>query len=665
MMGGQNIMKTKYLIAALAFGAITFTSCSDFLDQKSKSELSGENVYENEYFTSLRINNIYGLLTTDRTYSQDMSVTFGCNTDIECIDGTYKAGTYNAASYRGWGNYYGSSFATDTKSNAMWTEFYGIIEQCNLIIDGIQNSKAYQGGSKALKHYLGEAYTLRAMVYLDLIRLFGDVPMKLEKSLDDLSNAYVGKTDRDVLMDQLIADLQKVIDGNMLPWVGESGYTVERVNMAYALGLQGQIALTRAGWAIRESAKSGYETATDGNSDPRYPTQRPAQAERNKYYKLALDNFNKIILSGKHSMEGSFHDYWSIINLRQYSNESIFEIPMGLNKSGEIGYSIGIRLNQQTSTFGYTNSTGHMNLTAKLFYDYGKNDTRRMQTCGFYQIRSTAGSNQTKSGTRKDNFIGNAPFGIPCGKWDPRMMSDEWLAINKNAEGKFGYGINFIKLRYPHVLLMYAEALNELTGDPDAVSYNGTTYAMSARKALLDIRERAYAGNTAEAQTYVNGITGKDNFFKAIVDENELELAGESVRKWDLIRWNLLHSKIMEMRTASINRQQTTPEGTTVIWDAKVAYNYLDAAKNIIDDSSWTWGENADNKSWNGTTYAELKATFGTVDADQTNNAKYYSSGLCGIDGGEGPAVKNLYLLPISNSAINASAGYLKNSYGY
>lgn len=658
-------MKTKYLFAALAMGAMTFTSCSDFLDQKSESELSGENVYNNEYFTGLRINNLYGLLTTDRTYSQDMSVTFGCNTDVECVDGNYKAGTHDAASYRGWGNYYNASFATDKKSYDMWNEFYGIIEQCNLIIDGVEKSDLYKNGSKAMRYYLGEAYTLRAMIYLDLIRLWGDVPMKMEKSLDDLSNAYLAKTDRDVIMDRLIEDLQKVIDENMLPWVGEAGYTVEHTNMAYALGLQGQIALTRAGWAIRESAKEGYETATDGNSDANFPTQRPAQADRNRYYKIALDDFNKIIAKGTHSMETSFHNYWLTINQRGYSNESIFEIPMGLNKSGEIGYSIGIRLNQQTATYGYTNSTGHMSVTAKLLYDYKKNDTRRLQTCGFYQIRSTAGANTTKSGTEKDNFIGNAPFAIPCGKWDPRMMSEEWLSINKNAEGKFGYGINFIKMRYPHVLLMYAEALNELTGDPDATSYEGNSYTMSARKALLNIRERAYAGNEAEAQTYVNGITGKEDFFQAIVDENELELAGESVRKWDLIRWNLLYSKILETRAATINRKQTNPEGDEVVWDAKVAYNYLDAGKNLIDDSSWTWGENANNKNWNGVTYAELKGTFGTANGDQTNNAKYYSAGLCGVDGDAQPDVKNLYLLPISSSAISASAGYLQNAYGY
>lgn len=655
-------MKKIYLFATLALAAMTFSSCNDFLDQKSESQLPEGEVYENEYYTNLRVNNIYGLLTTDRTYSQDMAVTFGNNTDVECVDGFYKSSTHNAANYRGWGNYYMESFLTDNKGYNMWNEFYGIIEQCNQIIAGIENSNLYKNGSKKMAYYLGETYTLRAMIYLDIVRLWGDVPMKLEPTKDDLSNAFLSKTDRDVILDQMIADLDKVIDNEMLPWAGEAGYTTEHVNMGYALGLQGQIALTRAGYAIREAAKEGYETAS--YSDDVYPTQRPAKAVRDQYYKKALDDFNKIIVKGIHMIEPSFHNYWLTINQRQYSNESIFEIPMGLGESGEIGYSVGIRLNQQTSTYGYTNSTGHMGLTAKLFYDYGANDTRRMQTCGFYQIRSTAGSNTSKSGTEKDNFIGNAPFAIPCGKWDPRMMSEEWLDRNKGANDKFGYGINFIKLRYPQVLLMFAECLNELTGDPDATSYNGTSYAMPARQALLAVRERAYAGNEAEAQAYVNSLNSKDAFFEALVDENELEFAGESVRKWDLIRWNLLAEKILETRAATINRSQTTPEGNDVVWDAKVAYKYLDSGKNLIDDSSWTWGQNLSKKP-SDYTNGDLKGTFGTSNNDQTNNAMYYCSGFLGVEGGNEPNVKNLYLLPIPLSAITASNGFLVNSYDY
>ena len=70
-------MKKSITICALAAGALALSSCSDFLDQNSPSELSQEHVFNNEYYTSAVINQIYGDLTNDRTYSQDWAILYG------------------------------------------------------------------------------------------------------------------------------------------------------------------------------------------------------------------------------------------------------------------------------------------------------------------------------------------------------------------------------------------------------------------------------------------------------------------------------------------------------------------------------------------------------------------------------------------------------------
>lgn len=163
-----------------------------------------------------------------------------------------------------------------------------------------------------MKRYLGESLTIRAMIYFDLLRYFGDIPLKLESSHSDLSNAYTGKTDRDAIMDTLMIDLEEAI--NYLPWADDvSGYTTERVTKGYAHGLLAQIALTRAGWAIREEAKSGYETATD-YSDPVYPTQRPDADTRKSLYEKALEHLSAIISNGVHQLNPSFYDEWYLLN---------------------------------------------------------------------------------------------------------------------------------------------------------------------------------------------------------------------------------------------------------------------------------------------------------------------------------------------------------------
>lgn len=80
---------------------------------------------------------------------------------------------------------------------------------------------------KSMERSLGEALTIRAMVYFDLVRIFGDIPFKVEASKSDLSNAYLEKTDRDVIMDSLMNDLDEAIE--YLPWADQAtGYTTER-----------------------------------------------------------------------------------------------------------------------------------------------------------------------------------------------------------------------------------------------------------------------------------------------------------------------------------------------------------------------------------------------------------------------------------------------------
>ena len=70
----------------------------------------------------------------------------------------------------------------------------------------------------------------------------------------------------------------------------------------------------------------------------------------------------------------------------------------------------------------------------------------------------------------KESFDKNSPFGIYCGKWDIRKMSEEWRQAALGSTEKVCTGINFITLRYSQVLLMYAEVMNELNGNPDATT---------------------------------------------------------------------------------------------------------------------------------------------------------------------------------------------------
>ncbi|CCY80644.1 putative uncharacterized protein [Prevotella sp. CAG:1185] len=643
---------------ALSAGLLGLASCSDFLDQDSPSDMSSTTVYNSTYYTSLRVNKIYGGLGQDRTYSQDFITKANINSDIELVDGlgndAYLSNERGVCNYNfsaGW-----STIADE------WTAMYGIIEDANDVIEGVRTSPLFDKNNSSyeeMARYLGEALTLRAMVYFDMLRYWGDIPLKLETSNPDLSNAFMAKTDRDVIMDTLMTDLDEAI--NYLPWAGEDGYTTEHVTKGYAHALLAQIAMTRAGYVIREKAKDGYETAS--YSDAVYPTQRPGAAERKALYERALSHLTAVIKSGKHQLNPSFENEWYQLNqqvLDQTYQENLFEIPLKYNLTSELGYTVGVRLNGVTTDYGYGNSSGKVKLTAPLFYSYDSNDTRRDVTVAPYEIKED-------QNVTRESMLSNAPFGLYVGKWDPRKMNSTWLDDNIKASGKHMTGINPVKMRYSNVLLFYSECMNELAGSPDA-SYPGDA-GMTARQALALVHERAFdSEHKSEAAAYVASLpSDKDGFFnEGIVQENAWEFAGEGFRKWDLIRWNLLVEKIYEFKQTYL---QELADGT---YPDKIFYNYSDEAKKKIDMSSVTWY--TPSEMVNEVDYAASVSWFGNskldtgTDKQVDTNLPSISSGLVGTDVNSkdaGVAVKNRYLMPIGLTTISDSQGYLSNSYGY
>ena len=629
-------------------------SCSDFLDQTSPSELTNETISQSTYYTGLTVNKIYGGLAQDATYSQYIPIIWGLNSDCELVDGLGDDAT-NATSERGNMNY--NANPGWSRLAQVWDAMYGVIENANLTIEMVESSPLTTGGGsdqKTMERYKGEALTLRAMLYFDLIRFFGDIPLKLESSKSDLSNAYLEKTDRDVIMDTLIVDLKKAIE--LLPWAGEvSTYSTEHVTKGYAHALLANIALTRAGWAIREKAKDGYETAI--YTDATYPTQRCDAATRKAMYELALEHLSAIISNGTHKLNPSIENEWYLLNQRQLDQtyrENIFEIPMGLGVSSELGYTVGVRINGASAQYGAKgNSSGKMKVTAPFFWSFDKKDLRRDITCCNLQLKET-------SGVLKEEMLGNTPFAIYVGKWDIRKMNEEWRqAAIATGNAKWMSGINVVRMRYPQVLLMYAEVMNELAG-PDG-NYAGSA-GMTARQALAEVHCRAFnQADKAEAQSYIDAIPAdKETFFEAIVDENAWELAGEGVRKFDLIRWNLLAEKTQEFKDNYVAQMNDEING----YPEKIYFNYTDESKTVIDMSSVEWYGLPEGKT--SADYDDSKDFFGKerTDATQKNltvNLPSISSGLVG----DNVEVKNRYLLPIGSTTISASNGTLYNSYGY
>lgn len=703
--------------------------CSDFLDQKSPSELTTDEAFKSASFTQLAVNKLYGLMT-DNTYGQIVPIIFGTNTDCELIDGLGGEAS-NTTSERGNMNY---NFSPSWKTlNTAWDGIYDIINNCNSIIDGInQNGGLNSDDAKIKKQYrqfMGEALTVRAMCYLDLVRLWGDVPFKT--TFDNNGSAMYsggGKVDRDIILDALILDLRKATE--YLYWAGESvgdmTLTTERVTKGYAYALLSEVALTRAGYAIREAGKDGYENLPE-YSDATYPTQRPGEAKRQEMYKLAAEAAYFVINDSHHKLNPSFANEWEKINqliLDTEYRENMFEIPTGCGVTGELGYSIGVRINGATPYFGEKgNSSGKVKMTGSYwasFHNTGFNatkseecwvalDTRRDVTVYPFQIRVRSGR-KIYNVTHAENIYYEEPsfsgaWALYCGKWNPMKMSDAIIKVAQSSgDAKWATGINVVRMRYSKVLLNYAEACFNI-GGKDYKIENGPT----ALEALEQVHTRAYEdANKSKGKDFIDNIVNTDGFMEALYSENAWEFAGEGVRKYDLIRWGQLSHKILKMKTDYLNgvTKQLSQGG----WPRTMYYLYKEKANPGPDDtyanlgkfdtskfggllitvqSSYCWGNGwpqypGDTKKRTSSD-CQSSTWFGTAtENDRTTYLPFISAGLNPWDDIQevqkaqatwprddlfnpqtNMTVKNRYILPIGSLTISDSNGTLKNSYGY
>lgn len=691
----------KNKIVALLLGTLTLCGCSDFLDTSSDTQMKADQVFNSVENTEMKLNGTYGLLTGN-IYSTWLTTIFCNNSDVELVD-EGKDTKIDVDNFRGYMNYVNMSGAKSYSAiTNLWNNAYTIIEDCNEIIQGIKGSSI--AGDLKMQRFLGEAMTIRALIYMELTRLWGDVPLMMEAARADLSNTYVAKYDRDYVLDQMLTSLEEAIP---LLWVNDSRHA----NKYFAEALYAQIVLQRCGYAIRETERNqpyrgqGYTGYINANtdpdirktlSDPTYPTLRCDDATRIAYYQKAIVMLNDVIQNGGYSLVPSFQQYWEQVDLRKDNiTENIFEIPMGFNISSELGSTNGVKLNWSSSevhnSFGVGNSA-YPKLAVTLFDSYEKDasgnciDTRRDVTCVLNTVENLAigevnpadGVTDADKERTYEKPIGDHPFNIYPGKWDARLLyekSSGWAQQNSSVSAKWNYGIRPARMRLPQVLLYYAEMYNELLNAGQLPA--GLT--LTSIDAINRVHQRATG--TTIALTNINDYNG---VFNAIVNENMWEFAGEGFRKFDLERWNLLAYKILEMKEIYAANFKSGLYSAKFSYDydyywmagqahaansscLKITKVYVYASENtdnaMVKDATDGFGAKLDNynkgKSVDNLDKHLPKISMGLVGT--VTKTTGYPGCVVPSEGG----VLNRYLLPLTNDIVNNSNHVLTNSYGF
>jgi hypothetical protein len=204
-------------------------------------------------------------------------------------------------------------------------------------------------------------------------------------------------------------------------------------------------------------------------------------------------------------------------------------------------------------------------------------------------------------------------------------------------------GVNWPLIRYADVVLMFAETENEINGGP----------TQAAKDALSLIRQRAFKQDSwaSKVTHYVDSVSaGKESFFNAIVDERAWEFGGEMIRKGDLVRWNLLGSKISQMKEETYKIVNNDPKYANLVPDYIYWKTEADGETiNIL---------NPDYRLPNTTIAGYTKAAWLPLmsTAARTQFDTYFNNIANGYD-----ATKNNHLYPIDDNILISSNGILTN----
>ena len=203
------LKKTIYvLVAAISFCGLT--SCQDLLEAPSKSTLDESVIFSTPALAQNAIAGVIQSFCETNSYRGRYLVYYGINTDCEVYislksttDDKARLSNHNT-------NISNSQMNTD---NNAWAKFYEGIERANLAIRGLRTYGNVRNNPE-LAQILGEMLTLRAVVYNDLIRGWGDVPARFEPISTE--TVYLPKSDRDVIYKQLLADLEEA--ASLVAW---------------------------------------------------------------------------------------------------------------------------------------------------------------------------------------------------------------------------------------------------------------------------------------------------------------------------------------------------------------------------------------------------------------------------------------------------------------
>lgn len=565
----------KYIVLALS--AVVLAGCN-FFDSESPSAMDAATVFSNENSTEQAIAGVYEQFGQDKSYRNRLACGYqGLNTDVE--HGTKNSGRAD------W-NIYSMTPTSGDLSTANgkdpWGYLNSAIEKCNNIIEGIEAyGMSAEGTPKSDKmgYLLGEAYFLRSFCYLEMVKLWGDVPARFVSISKDPEGMNTKKSDRTNVLKQIRADLKR--SAELMPWSkdcpGTAANSTCRPSKAAALALLARVDLMYAGKGVRpDSWQSGPVFLVDDaalraelNTEVLWACSQIINdaSEASKFQANYEDIFKKICADETH----------------YYNSEVIWEIPFADGSRGQVLQYNCTKMADaleglKNNAGGSSNSA--VGIVPTLYYDFDANDVRRDVTIARYiwvyddgtkfnsDAEKVALAFPEKGSDAKILYQKNQMIG----DWYANKYRVEWMTRERTGNDD---GINFPIVRYADVLLMAAEAsIGGIGGDMPT-----ELYGINGASCFNQVRSRAH-------------VSSKELTMENIEEERKFEFTGEYIRKYDLMRWGILKETLMNAheRLSQMNNHEgafaALPDSVYIKYKyVGDEYSYNSSIKGFVIDS--------------------------------------------------------------------------------
>lgn len=468
-----NKTQRNFGIALMAISLISISSgCRKFLDTQKQGEYTAEN---------------YPYPSGSGAYDQYL---FGAYNDLRAY-GVHVDGFIVATSIRSDDADKGSTpsdggsdvitmdnfpvLANNGRANALWTGFYALISKCNVTLDKIDNDPTIIATDAIKMQSRAEAKFMRGYAYFMLVRLFGRVPLVDKVLTVDQSN--VPQSTPAQVYALIESDLTFAAANLPVSW--ESKF-VGRITKGAANGILAKVYLTQQKWAAAMSAA------------------------------------NAVMTSGQYDLSTPYDKIFG--ESGENSKESVFEVQATASANVKTNNGIQYASIQGVRGSGVWNMGWGWNTpSTALEAAYEPGDPRKARTILYTSTATTPGLTIYGEVT---------PLGLPNPRYNQKIYTSPTFRASINDT--FGYWMNVRILRYADVVLMYAEAANEVGGA------SNTTAALAA---LNSVRARARNGNNAILPNVTT--TDQTALRLAIQQERRVELAMEHDRFFDIVRWGI------------------------------------------------------------------------------------------------------------------------------